>query len=128
MDMRNMFFNGRSNVTFSCVPHFLPASISSPMFQNPTYISRFDLKTCPWKSHKQHWVNCTQMNLFIVLGSESLTILWCVVFKVSGSYLVSFFLFFTFNISISMFKFVLHFQVHHETWATTILKIGPPFT
>ena len=46
-----------------------PCYSSSPMFQDPTVKSHFDLKTCPWKFHNQHWVKCNQNNPFMGLGS-----------------------------------------------------------
>jgi hypothetical protein len=30
------------------------------MFQDPTDKSHFNLQTCPWTFHNQHWVKCTQ--------------------------------------------------------------------
>ena len=75
---------GKINMAFSCaslpsvviilkstklfVLIFSPRYSSSPMFQDPRNKSHFNIQTCPWKFHNQHWVNCTQNNPFIGLG------------------------------------------------------------
>ena len=51
-----------------CLCPFLPYYSSSPIFQDPTIKSHFNLTTCPWKIHNQYWAKCTQNNPFIGLG------------------------------------------------------------
>ena len=55
--------------------HFFPLKHLNPMFQDYMVKSHYNLTTCPWNRHNQHWVKCIMNNPFVGLGSLGLAVL-----------------------------------------------------
>ena len=49
-------------------PFLSPQNNSSPMLHDPREKSHFNLKTCPWKLHNQHWTKWHSKQPFHRLG------------------------------------------------------------